>query len=75
MASDHVHCMSQEERFNSVIITSSFPMDINSKLVEIDNQGIITVSSWLLLLDKITFSKKIRKEGRDIVETIFLSCT
>ena len=76
---DRVHCMSEEGRFNSVINASSFPMDINSKLVEMDNQGITTVPPWLLLHNKIIFKKEGRKGGREggrkEFETIFLSCT
>lgn len=53
MASDCVHCMTEEGRFNSLIIASSFPMVINGKLVGRDNQGINTVSPCLILLNEI----------------------
>lgn len=53
MASDCVHCMTEKGRFNSLIIASSVPMEINSKLVGRDNQGINTVSPCLLLLNDI----------------------
>lgn len=53
MARDRMHCMTEEGSFNSLIIASSFPMEINSKLVGRDNQGINSVSPCLLLLNEI----------------------
>lgn len=45
--------MTEKGRFNSLIIASSVPMEINSNLVGRDNQGINTVPPCLLSLNEI----------------------